>query len=118
MRRALRGAWVAACWAASAATAGEVPPASPARITDFRAGNVAQMAERSALLARGEALLADGDTAAATLQLDRAAMMLHAPDTEMALVRAYLQAGDYRRALTFCAHTAGAHRETVASSAL
>ena len=124
MRRALRGALIAASSAAVAAMAATSvladgpPPAQPAVITDFRAGNVAQMAERSALLARGEALLSEGDTAAAMEQLDRAAMMLHAPDTEMALVRAYLQAGDYRRALAFCAHTAGAHRETVAPSAL
>ena len=121
MRRALRSGLIAASLAAGAIQAAQadgLPPAQPAVITDFRAGNVAQMAERSALLARGEVLLAEGNTAAATEQLDRAAMMLHAPDTEMALVRAYLQAGDYRRALAVCAHTAGAHRETVAPSAL
>lgn len=122
-RRALPVAWLAVVLAAGAAVVEaqpqpQSPPPSPAAITDFRVGNTAQMAERVALLARGEALLAQGDTAAAVDQLDRAAMMLHAPDTEMALVRAYLQTGDYRRALAFCAHTAGAHRETVAPSAL
>ena len=76
------------------------------------------MREREALLAQAERELARGDAASAIGVLDRAAMMLHAADTEMALVRAYLQAGEYRRALAFCAHTAGAHRETAEPSAL
>ena len=37
-------------------------------------------------------------------------MMLHAPDTEAALVRTQVQAGNYGRALAFGAHAAGAHR--------
>lgn len=76
------------------------------------------MPQRTALLLRAEAELQRGDTAAAIDSFDRAAMMLHAPDTEMGLVRAYLQAGEYRRALAFCAHTAGAHREAAAPAAL
>jgi tetratricopeptide (TPR) repeat protein len=46
------------------------------------------------------------------------ALQLHSPDVELALVRSYMQAGDYRRALAFCAHTAGAHREIGAGAAL
>ncbi|HEX6708325.1 MAG TPA: tetratricopeptide repeat protein [Albitalea sp.] len=73
---------------------------------------------RDALLAAAEAALARGDAGAAIEAFDKAALMQHAPDTEMGLVRAYLQQGEYRRALAFCAHTAGAHREAPAASAL
>ena len=44
--------------------------------------------------------------------------MLHAADTEMALVRTYMQGGAYRRALSFAAHTAGAHRDVPAGAVL
>ena len=70
----------------------------------------AQMAQRLALLDSGERQLAAGDAIAAQASLDRAAMLLHAPDTEATLVRSYMQAGEYRRALAFGAHAAGAHR--------
>lgn len=77
------------------------------------------MAERGRLLGEGERLLAAGSSAAAQEVFDRAALMQHAPDTEAALVRSHLQAGDYRRALAFGAHAAGAHRrEWPAGSAL
>ena len=36
----------------------------------------------------------------------------------MALVRTYMQSGDYRRALAFCAHTAGGHGDAPAAAAL
>lgn len=78
----------------------------------------AQMPERVALLARAESELARGDTAASLDDFERAAMMLHAPDAEMGLLRAALQDGQYRRALAFCAHTAGAHLEATDASAL
>lgn len=61
-------------------------------------------------LAEGERLLALGDAAAALRVFEQAAMMLHAADTEAALVRSHMQAGDYRRAIAFGAHAAGAHR--------
>ncbi len=70
----------------------------------------AQWAQRRALLEDGERRLASGDVAAAQARFDQAALMLHAPDTEALLVRSYMQAGDYRRALAFGAHAAGAHR--------
>ena len=66
--------------------------------------------QRQALLDDGERALAEGDAAAAQASFERAAGMLHAPDTEAAQVRALMQAGDYRRALAFGAHAAGAHR--------
>jgi len=68
------------------------------------------LAERRRWLDEGERLLAAGQPDQAQDVLDRAAMMLHAADTEAALVRAYMQAGQYRRALAFGAHAAGAHR--------
>lgn len=70
----------------------------------------ARMAERRRLLDAAEAALRAGDPASAREHLERAAMLLHAPDTEAALVRADLQAGEYRRALAFAAHAAGAHK--------
>lgn len=76
------------------------------------------MQQRTQLLRRAEAELARGDTSAAIDSFDRAAMTLHSADTEMGLVRAYLQGGEYRRALAFAAHTAGAHREAAAPAAL
>lgn len=77
-----------------------------------------RLSERQQLLAEGEALLATGDTPAALAAFERAALMLHAADTEAALVRAYMQAGEYRRALAFGAHAAGAHRDFPAATAL
>jgi len=68
------------------------------------------LAARDQLLADAEQLLALGQAPSAQDTLDRAALMLHAPDTEASLVRAYMQAGEYRRALAFGAHAAGAHR--------
>ena len=39
----------------------------------------------------------------------RAGYVKHAADAEIGLTRAYMQAGEYRRALSFAAHIAGAH---------
>jgi hypothetical protein len=76
------------------------------------------MAQRQRLLTTGQAQLAAGQTDAAQQSFDQAALLLHAADTEVALVRTYMQAGDYRRALAFGAHAAGAHREMPAATAL
>ena len=93
-------------------------PRSAASITDARVDDPALMKDRTALLDAAEAALARGDTEAASATFERAAGMLHAPDTEMGLVRSQMQAGQYRRALAFAAHTAGAHLEAPAASAL
>ena len=77
-----------------------------------------RLREREDLLRRGEAALAQRDVEAAERAFDRAAMILHAADTEMGLVRSYMQAGQYRRALAFGAHTAGAHLDVVGGAAL
>lgn len=104
---------------ASAPLTAATPAPSPASlVTDPRFSDKGLLDARAKVLARAEAQLARGDAAAAIETFDRAAMMLHAPDTEMGLVRAYMQAGEYRRALAFCAHTAGAHLESQGAGAL
>ncbi|MDM0113100.1 hypothetical protein QTI66_13155 [Variovorax sp. J22R133] len=85
---------------------------------DLRVNGSPTIETRAALLARAELQLSQGQTGAATETLERAALMAHAPDTEMALVRSYLQAGQYRRALAFCAHVAGAHADAPPAGAL
>ena len=72
----------------------------------------------AALVAAAEQALANGDTAAASAGFERAAAMQHDGGIEMGLVRAALQAGEFRQALAFCAHTAGAHADEPASGAL
>lgn len=110
-RRLLIGA---AAWPA-AATVAQVPDWS-LRARQRLAGTDPEA--RRALLHEGERLLAERDAAAAEAAFDRAALLLHAADTEIALVRAYMQQGQYRRALAFCAHAAGVHRDVVAAAAL
>jgi hypothetical protein len=80
--------------------------------------SAARMQERSALLAQGEAALARSNTDAAQAAFEAAATILHAADTEMGIVRTHMQTGQYRRALAFGAHTAGAHLDVVGGSAL
>lgn len=75
-------------------------------------------AQRARLLGEAEAQLAAGDALAAYDSFQRAAMLLHAADTECGIVRAQAQAGRYREALAFGAHAALAHRNFGAGSAL
>jgi hypothetical protein len=77
-----------------------------------------QLQERADLLKKGEAALASLQLEPALLAFERAANILHAADTEIALVRTYMQDGQYRRALASGAHTAGAHLDVVGGSAL
>lgn len=77
-----------------------------------------RLAERERLLVSGEAALARLQVRTAQDAFDRAALILHAADTEIALVRSYMQGGEYRRALAFGAHTAGAHLDVASGSAL
>ncbi len=76
------------------------------------------LALQQQLVQDGETALAAGDSTTAQQAFDRAALMVHAPEVEMGLVRTDLQAGNYRRALTFASHTAGAHRNRPAGTAL
>lgn len=118
----------AAAVAAVAGHAQEVPSPSQERLQRLlqagqpgvRASPVTpqQLALRDTLLVQGEAALARRDAAAALVQFERAALILHAADTEMGLVRGYMQGGDYRRALAFGAHAAGAHLDVVGGTAL
>lgn len=78
----------------------------------------ARLRERAELLRRGEASLAALDVDAALAAFEQAAAILHAADAELSLVRAYMQAGEYRRALAFVAHTAGAHRDAAGGPAM
>lgn len=97
----------------AAATAGQASGyASAAGPTPER------LQERADLLQKGEAALSRLEVDKALLAFDKAALILHAADTEIALVRTYMQGGDYRRALAFGAHTAGAHLDVVGGSAL
>lgn len=73
---------------------------------------------RDELLAAGEKALAHGEAQQAALLFQRAGTIRHAADAEIGLTRAYMQAGEYRRALAFAAHTAGAHRDSDAGKAL
>jgi hypothetical protein len=73
---------------------------------------------RQQMLVAGEAALARGNAEAAAQHFERAGMVKHEADAELGLIRAYMQAGEYRRALAFAAHTAGAHPQTGAGSAL
>lgn len=83
-----------------------------------RPPDAGRLREREALLREAEAALAAGDAERAEQGFDRAALILHSADTEMGLVRSYMQSGQYRRALAFGAHTAGAHLDAVGGAAL
>ena len=74
--------------------------------------------KRGALMKQGAADLAAGDANAAVTAFETAVAMVHAPDAELGLVRSYMQAGDYRQALSYGAHTAGAHKEEPEGTAL
>ena len=108
-----------------AATAGEGAVAQPAPVDGpvrppppHDAVPPQRAAQHERLVAEGEAALARRDTAAAQSCFERAALVLHDPASELGLVRCYLQAGAYRRALAFAAHTAGAHLESAGGAAL
>ena len=75
-------------------------------------------AEVQRLVQAGESTLASGDVESARNAFDQASQLVHAPEVELGLVRTYMQAGEYRRALAFAAHAAGAHTELAAGTAL
>jgi hypothetical protein len=87
-------------------------------VRDAQSVSAERLTQRSELLKQGELLLSQRRPADALTTFERAALILHAADSEMAIVRSHMQAGDYRRALAFGAHTAGAHLDVVGGSAL
>jgi len=79
---------------------------------------VARATDREELLRTAEAALEKRDVEGALAAFERAASLAHSADTEMGLVRAYMQRGEYRRALAFVAHTASAHRDEAGGAVL
>ena len=78
-------------------------------------GRAAALCEQ---VAAAEDHLARGEPGPALELFERAAGLGHAADIELGIVRSQLQAGDFRRALAFAAHTAGAHGSDAAGTAL
>lgn len=109
-------ALAATCAVAQTRPDGSALPAMPGAWT--ARAPVADPAARAALMQRGEAALAAGDAAAAREAFERAAQMQHAADIEIGIVRTQMLEGEYRQALAFASHTAGAHRDVAAGAAL
>lgn len=61
----------------------------------------------------GEAALAEGRVPDAAKAFEQAALMAHEANSELGLLRVQMQAGEYRQALAFAAHTAGVHLDKV-----
>jgi hypothetical protein len=81
---------------------------------DDDAGSTPQsLAERRHLLDLGEASLAAGDIDGARRAFEQAANMAHMAEIELGMLRTQMQAGEYRQALAFAAHTAGVHLDDV-----
>jgi len=74
--------------------------------------------ERAAALAQAELAMSRGEADRSLQGFERAAALEHAPDIELGLVRSHMQAGEYRRAMAFAAHTAGAHGEEIGGALL
>lgn len=72
---------------------------------------------RDERLAQAEALLAGGRVAVARDAFEQMAQGEHAADIELGIMRCQMQAGEYRTALAFAAHTAGAHPQFGAGAA-
>jgi len=100
---AASGAWMGL--ARAHAPPGTAPPSAAERA-------------RRVIVSDGERALASGDAQAAAELFERAGSLAHEPDAELGLLRAMMQAGQYRRALGFAAHVAGVHPEESAGPAL
>lgn len=74
--------------------------------------------EPQQLVEEAEELLASGRPQGARQILECLATKVHVAAVELVLVRSQMQMGEYRRALAFGAHAAGAHREVPAGMAL
>jgi len=75
------------------------------------------LAERQRLIDLGEASLKAGEVDAARHAFEQAANMAHMAEIELGLLRTQMQAGEYRQALAFAAHTAGVHLDEVEGAA-
>lgn len=97
--------WAAAalCLAGAAAVADEPAPRAPAQ---------QQLLDIAALA------LMRGDAAAALRDYEAAAAREHSLDIELGIVRSLMRGGEYRRALSFAAHSAGAHGDDVRGALL
>lgn len=71
------------------------------------------LAERRRLMADGESRLAQGDVEGARSAFEQAALQVHDAHIELGILRTQMQAGQYRQALAFAAHTAGVHLDEV-----
>jgi hypothetical protein len=89
-------------------------PAMPGSLRARLAGSP----QRAALLAQAESALSQGAVEQARDLFEQAASMQHAADIEIGILRTQMQAGEYRRALAFAAHTAVAHPEVGAGAVL
>lgn len=74
---------------------------------------VEALAERQRWLQEGERRLRVGDAEGARQAFEQAALQAHEGRIELGILRAQMQAGDYRHALAFAAHTAGVHLDDV-----
>ncbi len=102
--RPVRWAAMAALWLAlTAHAADDHAPRSPAQ---------------QQLLERAASSLARGDAAAALRDYEAAATQEHALDIELGIARSLMRGGEYRRALTVAAHSAGAHGDNVQGALL
>lgn len=73
----------------------------------------ASLAVQRKLLAEGEASLVAGRLEDARRAFEQAALMAHEGEIELGVLRTQMQAGEYRQALAFAAHTAGVHLDEV-----
>lgn len=64
---------------------------------------------RADLMSQAQRLLLAGEADRAADAFERAGYMEHAPDADIGMVRAAMQAGRYRQALVVAAHAAGGH---------
>ena len=108
----------AASWAGPAERGGlplSVAAATvPGHAHDHGAGSTpASRAELRRLVAEGEDKLSRGDAEGARAAFDQAGLMAHEADIELGVLRSQMQAGQYRQALAFAAHTAGVHLDEV-----
>jgi hypothetical protein len=77
-----------------------------------------QSSEVTHLLKSAEHALSKLDDVTALNLFEKAALIVHSSEVEVGIVRAHMQAGNFQRALAFCAHASGAHLEERAPSLL